>query len=112
MDVSAKLRRIPIDEGAHALILCGRVKFSKCVAAAARADAAFETSGKAIRILVLDLRVFRSARISIWFISAGTVDAFFKICHAPCRSLKPANDLQGYAAWEIHPTMKIEAIRN
>src|SRR5205823_397973 len=36
----------PIDEAAHALILYGRVKFSKCIARAARAHSAHHTEQK------------------------------------------------------------------
>jgi hypothetical protein len=34
--------------------------------------------------------------------------AFFDIGHAPADHGNRRTDLQGYAAWEIHPVMKIE----
>jgi hypothetical protein len=34
--------------------------------------------------------------------------AFFDIGHAPADQSNRRRDLQGYAAWEIHPVMKIE----
>jgi hypothetical protein len=35
--------------------------------------------------------------------------AFFDIGHAPADHGNRRTDLQGYAAWEIHPVMKLEA---
>jgi hypothetical protein len=34
--------------------------------------------------------------------------AFFDIGHAPADHSNRRTDLQGYAAWEIHPVMKLE----
>jgi hypothetical protein len=34
--------------------------------------------------------------------------AFFDISHAPADHSNRRTDLQGYAAWEIHPVMKLE----
>ena len=36
--------------------------------------------------------------------------AFFDIGHAPADQSNRRTDLQGYAAWEIHPVMKVEVI--
>jgi hypothetical protein len=37
--------------------------------------------------------------------------AFFDINHAPADQSNRRTDLPGYAAWEIHPVMKIETLR-
>ena len=37
-----------------------------------------------------------------------TGKAFFDINHAPADQSNRRTDLQGYAAWEIHPVMKID----
>jgi hypothetical protein len=34
--------------------------------------------------------------------------AFFDIGHAPADHSNQRTDLQGYAAWEIHPVMKLD----
>jgi len=34
--------------------------------------------------------------------------AFFDVGHAPADHSNRRTDLQGYAAWEIHPVMKLE----
>jgi hypothetical protein len=34
--------------------------------------------------------------------------AFFDIGHAPADHANRRTDLQGYAAWEIHPVMKLD----
>jgi hypothetical protein len=34
--------------------------------------------------------------------------AFFDIGHAPADHSNRRTDLQGYAAWEIHPVMKLD----
>jgi hypothetical protein len=38
--------------------------------------------------------------------------AFFDIGHAPADHGNRRTDLQGYAAWEIHPVMKMEVIQS
>jgi hypothetical protein len=35
------------------------------------------------------------------------LQAFFDISHAPADQSNRRTDLQGYAAWEIHPVMKL-----
>ena len=34
--------------------------------------------------------------------------AFFDVGHAPADHSNRRTDLEGYAAWEIHPVMKLE----
>jgi hypothetical protein len=41
-------------------------------------------------------------------IIAATGKAFFDINHAPADQSNRRTDLQGYAAWEIHPVMTLK----
>ena len=55
---------------------------------------------------------FSSARTTFWVEQPPVVTvigkAFFDIGHAPADHSNRRTDLQGYAAWEIHPVMKLD----
>jgi hypothetical protein len=57
------------------------------------------------------VRSGRKLTISEPRIITVTGKAFFDINHAPADQSNRRTDLQGYAAWEIHPVMKIETLR-
>jgi hypothetical protein len=54
------------------------------------------------------VRSGRKLRITQPPIITVTGKAFFDIGHAPADQSNRRTDLQGYAAWEVHPVMKLE----
>jgi hypothetical protein len=56
------------------------------------------------------VRSGRKLKLSQPVIITVTGKAFFDIGHAPADHSNHRTDLQGYAAWEIHPVMKLETL--
>jgi hypothetical protein len=58
-------------------------------------------------VSVFRVRSGRKLKISQPLIIRVIGKAFFDIGHAPADQSNRRTDLQGYAAWEIHPVMKL-----
>jgi len=62
---------------------------------------------KDLRIVPFRVRSGRKLKIRQWLTITAIGKAFFDIGYAPADQSNRRRDLQGYAAYEIHPVMAI-----